>query len=98
MPRGGHLTVKLYRSGRQLVLEVSDSGVGVPDGVDVFKLFKTTKPEGRGLGLPLAQQIVSAHQGAIAYASDPGHRTTFKVSLPFHEQALEGDRRSNGSS
>jgi signal transduction histidine kinase len=85
MPRGGHLTVKVYRSGRLVILEVSDSGVGVPDGVNVFELFKTTKPGGRGLGLPLAQQIVSAHHGAIAYTSERGHGVTFKVSLPMSE-------------
>lgn len=85
MPRGGHLTVKVYRSGQLVVLEVSDSGVGVADGVDVFELFKTTKPGGRGLGLPLAREIVSAHQGAIAFTSEPDRGTTFRISLPMSE-------------
>jgi len=81
MPDGGCLTLKGYRSRGMVVLEVSDDGVGVPDNVNIFELFKTTKPGGTGLGLPLVQQIVSAHNGTIAYKSEPGRGATFKVSL-----------------
>jgi signal transduction histidine kinase len=81
MPNGGCLTLKCYRSRGMVVLEISDDGVGVPDDVNIFELFKTTKPGGTGLGLPLVQQIVSAHNGTIAYRSKPGHGATFKVSL-----------------
>ena len=85
MPDGGCLTLKCYHSRGRLVLEVSDDGVGVPDDVNIFELFKTTKPGGTGLGLPLVQQIVSAHDGTIAYKSKPGRGATFKVSLPLSE-------------
>jgi signal transduction histidine kinase len=85
MPDGGCLTLKCYHSRGMVVLEVSDDGVGVPDDVNVFELFKTTKPGGTGLGLPLVQQIVSAHDGTIAYKSKPGRGATFKVSLPLSE-------------
>ena len=81
MPDGGCLILKGYRSRGMVVLEVSDEGVGVPDNVNIFELFKTTKPGGTGLGLPLVQQIVSAHNGTIAYKSEPGRGATFKVSL-----------------
>ncbi len=81
MPDGGCLTLKGYRSRGMVVLEVSDDGVGVPDNVNIFELFKTTKPGGTGLGLPLVQQIVAAHKGTIAYKSEPGRGATFKVSL-----------------
>jgi len=82
MPRGGHLNLKVYRSGQLMVLEVSDTGAGVAGGVDVFEPFASTKAGGRGLGLPLAREIVSAHRGAIAFTSEPGRGATFKVSLP----------------
>jgi two-component system, LuxR family, sensor kinase FixL len=85
MPNGGCLTLKGYRSQGAVVLEISDNGVGVPDDVNIFELFKTTKPAGTGLGLPLVQQIVSAHNGTIAYKSKPGHGATFKVSLPISD-------------
>jgi signal transduction histidine kinase len=65
-----------------VVLEIADNGIGVPKGVNIFELFKTTKPSGSGLGLPLVQQIVSAHNGTIQYASNAGHGTTFIVRLP----------------
>lgn len=81
MPGGGCLTLKCYRDRGMVVLEISDNGVGVPDGVKVFELFHTTKPGGTGLGLPLVQQIVSAHNGTITYTSKPGGGATFKVSL-----------------
>lgn len=86
MPNGGCLTLKGYRARGMVVLEVSDDGVGVPDDVNIFELFKTTKPGGTGLGLPLVQQIVSAHDGTIAYRSKPGRGATFKVSLPLSEK------------
>jgi signal transduction histidine kinase len=82
MPAGGRLTVNGYHLADAVVLEISDTGTGIPEGLDVFELFRTTKPGGSGLGLPLVRQIVSAHNGAIHYASEPGHGTTFKVYLP----------------
>jgi signal transduction histidine kinase len=82
MRSGGCLTVKVYRSEPMVVLEINDNGIGVSHGVNVFELFKTTKPCGSGLGLPVAQQIVSAHNGTITYTTEAGHGTTFKVCLP----------------
>jgi PAS domain S-box-containing protein len=88
MPHGGCLTVKVYRSERMVVLEISDTGIGVPHGMNIFESFKTTKCSGSGLGLPLVQQIVSAHNGTIEYTTEKGHRTTFKVCLPAPNQLM----------
>jgi len=82
MPDGGYLTIKGYHLAQKVVLEISDTGAGIPEGLDVFELFRTTKPRGSGLGLPLVRQIVSAHNGTINYTTEPSHRTTFKISLP----------------
>jgi len=82
MGKGGCLTFKAYRAGPMVVLEISDSGIGVPEGLNIFELFKTTKVGGGGLGLSLVQQIVSAHNGTINYTTDAGHGTTFTVRLP----------------
>jgi signal transduction histidine kinase len=82
MPEGGCLTLKGYHSGQSMVLEIRDTGVGVPEGLDVFELFKTTKAGGTGLGLPIVHQIISAHNGTINYTTEPGRGTTFKISLP----------------
>jgi RNA polymerase-interacting CarD/CdnL/TRCF family regulator len=90
MPGGGTLTFRGYHSGPMVVLEISDSGVGAPEGVNIFELFKTTKPGGSGLGLPLVQQIVSAHNGTINYMSEASHGTTFKICLPVANRVLSG--------
>jgi signal transduction histidine kinase len=45
-------------------LQISDdTGIGIPAGIDVFELFRTTKLDAAGLRLPLVGQIVSAHRG-----------------------------------
>lgn len=82
MTDGGCLTIKAYRAEGNVVLEIGDDGIGVPDDVDVFELFKTTKPGGTGLGLPVVRQVISAHHGTIDYRSDRCG-TTFTVRLPI---------------
>ena len=81
MPKGGHLTVRAYQASDTAILEFSDTGEGMPEGFNPFHLFKTTKPEGTGLGLPIVQQIVSDHHGTVDYVSELGKGTTFRVSL-----------------
>jgi PAS domain S-box-containing protein len=81
MPDGGLLTVRGYRSGNNVILEFTDTGQGIPEGFDPFHLFKTTKPQGTGLGLPIVQQIVSDHHGTVDYVSESGKGTTFRVAL-----------------
>jgi two-component system, sporulation sensor kinase E len=82
MPDGGTLMIKTTLSDQGIVLEVTDTGGAIPDGVDVFQLFRTTKPEGSGLGLPIVQQIISEHKGSIKYRSEMGKGTTFTIVLP----------------
>lgn len=83
MPQGGCLTVKLYSLAQSVVLEVSDTGVGLPDCVDVFQLFTSTKTGGKGVGLFVVQQIVAAHQGTINHWSEAGRGTTFQLAFPI---------------
>jgi len=82
MPGGGTLTVRAGNAGNQVFLEVADTGVGIPYGINVLEPFVTTKAEGTGLGLPIVRQIVSAHGGTLNYTSKPGYGTTFIVVLP----------------
>jgi two-component system, LuxR family, sensor kinase FixL len=83
MASGGVLTLRARDDGVHVVLEVSDTGAGIPAGLDVFEPFLTTKREGTGLGLPVAQQIVASHGGELNYHSTPGRGTTFSVRLPL---------------
>lgn len=84
MPDGGVLTVRTQQLEDLAVLEISDTGAGIPEGVDVFQLFTTTKSGGTGLGLPLVRQIINAHRGSIQYTSQLGHGTTFRICLRAH--------------
>jgi signal transduction histidine kinase len=91
MPGGGVLTFKAYQLNDQVILEISDTGTGIPDGIDVFQLFKTTKAEGTGLGLSIVQQIVSEHRGTVECFSEPGKGATFRISLPLSLQPSAGE-------
>jgi len=82
MPEGGRLMLRGYRSGKDVCLEIEDTGVGVPAGVNIFEPFTTSKPTGWGLKLSIVRQIVSAHNGTIEYRSEPGRGTVFKICLP----------------
>jgi len=83
MPKGGTLTLRGYQSRNHICLEVADTGEGISQGTPIFELFKTTKPSGKGIGLVVARQIVSAHRGKLSYASEKGQGTVFCVSLPL---------------
>ena len=80
------------RDGRA-VIAVRDNGPGLPERVDIFQLFVTTKPKGTGLGLSIAQQIVLAHGGEITAASEPGKGATFEVALPLERPRDAGSER-----
>ncbi len=82
MAMGGTLRVVARRDGGDAIIEVSDTGNGVPPGINVFEAFKTTKPGGTGLGLFIARQIVTMHEGSLTYQSVADKGTTFMVRLP----------------
>jgi len=84
MPGGGRLTVAAERASGELILEVADTGSGIPDEImgKLFRPFLTTKVGGLGLGLPYCKKAVEAHGGSISAYSTPGKGTTFTVRLP----------------
>jgi len=83
MPEGGLLTLQGYLGDGEIVLEVTDTGVGVPDGIDIFEPFMTTKSKGTGLGLMIVRQIAATHGGRVTYRSEPGKGSTFRLVLPL---------------
>jgi PAS domain S-box-containing protein len=82
MPSGGTLRVASRLENGEVVIEIADTGVGIPQTLDVFEAFTTTKPEGTGLGLAISRQLVKAHGGSIQFASEVGRGTVFTVRLP----------------
>jgi len=67
-----------------VIVQVSDTGRGISAEAlpRIFKPFFTTRSEGTGLGLSLANSIVQSHGGRIDVTSTPGKGSQFKVSLP----------------
>lgn len=84
MPDGGRLKISARRDQGIVSMEIADTGMGIPTDFDPFQVFKTTKAQGTGLGLPVAAQIVAFHKGRIEFQSKPGQGTTFTVHLPIH--------------
>jgi signal transduction histidine kinase len=85
MAGGGLLKIRASELDGQLVLEVTDTGPGLPEGLDVFEPFITTKEHGTGLGLSVVRQIVVAHGGTVGYDSRLGVGTTFRLVLPIRQ-------------
>jgi signal transduction histidine kinase len=85
MPAGGELILTTRRDGHAVVLEVTDTGVGMSDEVRarIFDAFFSTRPEGSGLGLPTTRKIIEAHRGTIHVQSEPGKGSRFTIRLPF---------------
>ncbi len=101
MPDGGELTLAVDdvdlseaeaatlrggRSGRYVLIAVSDSGTGIPPELiqRIFDPLFTTKPEGKGtgLGLPSVARVIEQHQACLGVTSEPGVGSTFEVYLP----------------
>ena len=91
MPKGGWLTVSSRVDGSHVVVELSDTGVGIPPEhlARIYNPFFTTKPEGRGtgLGLSVTYGIVQEHGGVLGCESAPGQGTRFRLLLPRLERS-----------
>jgi signal transduction histidine kinase len=83
----GTVTLRTQMKDGCVIVEVSDSGRGMPEEVrrKLFEPFFTTKPVGKGLGLGLSisAMIVQNHNGRITVRSRPGHGSVFRVELPL---------------
>ena len=90
-PAGGTVTVRTFVDGGKVVLEVADTGIGIPEGEQdrLFQRFfrSSTATEqaipGTGLGLVISRAIVEAHGGTIGVTSQAGAGTCFRVELPI---------------
>lgn len=84
LPTGGSVSLRSRRDGDRVVVEVVDSGVGMPPEIRAqLKPFFTTKgSRGTGLGLAQVFGIVERHRGRVAIASSPGQGTTVRLSFP----------------
>jgi len=88
MKNKGTLRVRVAREGEEVLVEIADSGAGIPKEIQsrVFEPFFTTKGvgDGTGLGLDSVQRIVRKMRGTINFTSVPGD-TRFQVRIPIHQ-------------
>ena len=88
--RGGTVNVRLSHGQRNFIIEVEDTGIGIPESekADIFKEFyraqnaRQLNREGDGLGLAIVKQIVENHKGRISLKSRQNQGTKFTVRLP----------------
>lgn len=87
-PAGGTVTIRTGQDGPSAVLEVADTGVGIPadELPHIFDRFwrgrAAAQTSGSGIGLAIAAELVWAHGGTLTAASQPGKRTCLTVTLP----------------
>jgi signal transduction histidine kinase len=83
--KGGKLTLRSLRREDAVVVEIADTGPGIPEDVrpNIFKPFYTTRKNGTGLGLAISARIVEEHGGRMEFTCPPGGGTIFSVSLPI---------------
>jgi len=83
--------LELEASGAFALLEVADTGCGIPeqDLPRLFEPFFTTRAQGTGLGLPLVRDIVRGHRGGLEVQSAPGQGTCVRIFLPLAQPSSE---------
>lgn len=86
MPEGGLLTFRTHHTGSHAVVEISDTGTGIPSEISdkIFNHFFTSKHQGTGLGLSICHKIIAAHEGQIFIRSEgQGRGATVTIELPL---------------
>jgi two-component system, OmpR family, sensor kinase len=106
-PNGGQISLTVRQLEPDAVVEVADSGPGIPPGREalVFERFFRADPSrsrttgGAGLGLAIVKHVVEAHGGRVSLVNTPGRGATFVVSLPLSvaPSLTETAESSNGS-
>ena len=102
-PDGGTITVSVRTTDVQLILSISDEGLGIPkqDLPKIFDRFyrvdkaRSRAQGGTGLGLAIAKEIIKQHQGFIWAKSEYGKGSTFTIVLPYDNDAVRVDDWEN---
>jgi len=87
-PQGGQVTLRVYRTGKECIVTVADTGIGIPS-TDLHKIWdrlyrgdSSRSTKGLGLGLSFVKAIVQAHNGRVEVSSAPGTGSCFTIFLP----------------
>ncbi len=84
---GGRVEVSTRSEHEKVIIQVKDTGRGIPEGVrnKIFDLYFTTKKDGGGIGLAVCQNIIKVHDGRIDFESVEGEGTIFTIILPIKD-------------
>jgi signal transduction histidine kinase len=87
--QGGELKIGTRREGGEVMVSVSDTGVGIPAGrmEEIFNAFVTTKAGGTGMGLAISRTIIESHGGRLWATVNPGRGATFHFTLLTEPEA-----------
>jgi signal transduction histidine kinase len=106
-PEGGYVELRCERQGEHVIIEVSDSGIGIEpqDANRIFDAFEqggramTRQFGGLGLGLAIAKRLVEMHEGKISVHSEGRNRgANFRVQLPVSSAELAADAQESAAS
>jgi signal transduction histidine kinase len=89
MPKGGKLTIHVYKEAKGVLVSVKDTGVGIPEDVKskLFTPMFTTKAKGQGFGLAVIKRMTEALGGTVAFESQEGKGTIFIIHLPLQQMS-----------
>jgi len=96
MEHGGELLIRTFRRPGYGVLQISDTGKGIPPDrlPTIFRPYSSSRSGGTGLGLATARKIIEAHRGTIAIHSELDKGTSFTIELPLVDAASEANEPS----
>ena len=84
MPKGGKLAIRANHDESDTIIEVQDTGVGIPESAKprLFTPLFTTKSKGQGFGLAVVKRVTESMNGSVTFESREGKGTTFTIRLP----------------
>ncbi|HIE18095.1 TPA: hypothetical protein EYP75_00060 [Candidatus Bathyarchaeota archaeon] len=95
MPEGGEIRISTSVKESNAIIEVEDTGIGIPkENInEIFRPFFTTKPKGLGLGLAVCKKLIEAQGGEISVESEIRKGAKFKIKIPIAKGTLQRSDR-----
>lgn len=97
MPSGGVVKVSLQQDAEQVMIEICDTGPGIPEALQqrIFEMHFTTKNTGTGIGLYVARSVVNELGGQITLRSSLGEGTCFTITIPVEAAATKENEQES---
>jgi two-component system nitrogen regulation sensor histidine kinase NtrY len=96
---GDRIELRLHRDGTHLIIDVLDTGIGLPEDRErLTEPYMTTRVRGTGLGLAIVKKIVEEHMGEIAFLDRPGGGTHVRISFDTAKLAALAAAHPHGDS